>query len=228
MHTMEVDPIFIAERCKYIRTMFEWTQENLADAAGLTTRTIEKVESGRHNPSLQTLRSIARALNFDMRVFDKPTPEQENRFTEELKRSLRKVALVPTSPIKTANDFYCRNQEWEGFMFDASAVEASDALQLTAEISDWITELDGIWDLSTAAQKLEYSTSIASLCRELEGLGYVTQFGSLRQQHMHYKDLVTSVLLLTFLPKGTHDRAMYAFVTLEDPWELPEQDRPKI
>jgi transcriptional regulator with XRE-family HTH domain len=37
--------------------MFQLTQENLAEAAGLTTRTIEKVESARHRPDEQTPRS---------------------------------------------------------------------------------------------------------------------------------------------------------------------------
>lgn len=228
MQTMEVDPKFIAERCRYIRKMLKWTQENLAEAAGVTTRTIEKVESGRYSPSHQTLLSIARAINFDVNVFHKPTPEQEERLEKELLHSLRKITLVPTSPIKTANDFYSRNREWHGFMSDASAVEADDALQLTAAITEWITELDGIWELSTPTQKLDYSSSIAELCQELEGLGYVTQFGSFRQQHTQLNDLIAQVALVTFLPKGTHDRDMYAVVTLEDPWELPEQDRPKV
>ncbi len=181
METMESDAQYIAARCKEIRRLLGWTQENLADAANLTTRTIEKTESGRHSPSEQTLRIIARAVGFDLKVFSKPTPEQEKCAQEELERSLRKTTLVPTSPIKTTNDFYSRNFEWQAFMSDASAVEADDALLLTAAICECITDLDGIWDLSTASQRLDYSKSIAKLCNELEGLGYVTQFGSFRQ-----------------------------------------------
>ena len=62
MKTVERDAAFIAKQVKFIRKMFRLTQENLADAAGLTTRTIEKIESGRHRPEEQTLRSIARAV----------------------------------------------------------------------------------------------------------------------------------------------------------------------
>lgn len=228
METMERDAQYIAARCKEIRQLLGWTQENLADAANLTTRTIEKIESGRHSPSEQTLRSITRAVGFDLKVFSKPTPEQEKRTQEELERSLRKTTLVPTSPIKTANDFYSRNREWEAFMSDTSAVEADDALLLTAAICDWMTDLDGIWDLSTASQKLDYSKSIAELCKELEGLGYVTQFGSFRQQHMSDGGLVFKVALVTFLPKSDHDGDRYALVHLDDPWEIPKVDRPKL
>jgi len=62
METMERDAAYIASQCKYIRKMFALTQENLADAAGLTVRTIQKVESGRHTPDVQTLRSLARGI----------------------------------------------------------------------------------------------------------------------------------------------------------------------
>ena len=53
METMERDAEYIASQCKYIRKMFSLTQENLADASGLTVRTIQKVESGRHVPEVQ-------------------------------------------------------------------------------------------------------------------------------------------------------------------------------
>lgn len=36
------------------------------------------------------------------------------------------------------------------------------------------------------------------------------------------------VALITFLPKADHDGHRYGLVTLDDPWEVPEQDRPKL
>lgn len=135
---------------------------------------------------------------------------------------------MPTSPIQTPNDFYARNREWHGLLINSSAVEADDALELAAAITDWMTDLDGIWDISTASQKLAYSTEIAGLCRELEGLGYLTHFGHFRQQHVHDKEMVLSVGMMTFLPKSGNDGDRYGIVTLDDQWEIPEQDRPKI
>lgn len=186
------------------------------------------MESGRHVPEVQTLRSIARSLGFDIMVFSKPTPEQENRQLEEMERALRKTVLVPTSPISKANDFYSRNREWHGLLIDLGAVEADDALELTTAISDWMTDLDGIWEMSSASQRLEYSTDITKLCRELEGLGYLTHFGHFRQQHMQDKGMILDIGMITFLPKVGHDGDRYGIVTLEDPWEVPEQDRPKL
>ena len=75
MDTMERNPTYIAEQVKLIRKAHGLTQENLADAAGPSTRTSEKIESGRHRPDEQTLRSIARVVGWDVTAFDKPTPE---------------------------------------------------------------------------------------------------------------------------------------------------------
>lgn len=228
METMERDAEYIARQCKLLRKTLRLTQENLADTAGLTVRTIQKVESGKHVPDVQTLRSITRCVGFDIALFAKPTPEQEKRQQEEMVRALRKTILVPTSPIKKANDFYSRNREWHAVMINSGAVDADDALELTVAITDWMDELDGIWAISTASQRLEYATSIAKLCRELEGLGYLTHFGSFRQQHMRDKSLVWEVALISFLSKVDHDGDRYGLVSLDDPWEVPEQDRPKL
>ncbi len=228
MEAMERDAEYIASQCKFLRKMFGLTQENLADAAGLTVRTIQKVESGKHVPDVQTLRSLARGVGFDVAVFTKPTPEQDKRQREEMARALRKTILVPTSPIRKANDFYSRNREWHAVMINSGAVEADDALELTAAISEWMEDLDGIWAISTASQRLRYATCIAELCRELEGLGYLTHFGSFRQQHVKDKGMTWDVALITFMPKADHEGDRFGLVTLEDPWEVPEQDRPTL
>ncbi len=59
-------------------------------------------------------------------------------------------------------------------------------------------------------------------------LGYLTHFGHFRQQHMRDNNLAWDVALITFLPKADHDGHRYGLVTLDDPWEVPEQDRPKL
>jgi len=228
METMERDAEFIASQCKFLRKKLGLTQENLADAAGLTVRTIQKAESGRHLPEVQTLRSIARGVGFDLAIFEKPTAEQEKRQQEELERALRQTLLVPTSPIKKANDFYVRNKEWHAIVINTEFVETEEALELVAAISEWMQDLDGIWMLSSASQRLDYSTSVAALCRDLEDCGYLTHFGQFRQQHMRDKGMIWDVGMIAFLPKADHDGDRFGLVSLDDPWEVLEQDRPTI
>ncbi len=138
MKIMERDPSFIAKQVRFIRETFRLTQENLADAAGLTTRTIEKVESGRHRPDEQTLRSIARAVKIDVKYFEKPTPEEESRQYAEMGRALRKIVLVPTNPVRTTAEFLAAFGHTQAFRFDTSQVKNDKALEVAASLIDWM------------------------------------------------------------------------------------------
>jgi len=91
MEIMERDPAYIAKQVKFIRCHLGMTQENLADAAALSVRVIEKIESGKHRrgPDEQTLRSIARVAGVDVAYFNKPSPEEEARFEAQMERALR-------------------------------------------------------------------------------------------------------------------------------------------
>lgn len=225
MGTMERDPLYIAEQVKFIRKAHRLTQENLADASGVSTRTIEKVESGRHRPDEQTLRSIARAVNMDVRFFDKPTPEQEERQRAEMIRAQRKNVFVPISPVRTASDFLSAFDQRESFRIDTSMVTDGDALDLAAAMADYIRDCGDIWEDSYMSQRVEYAREFADLCKQIEGLGYVVFMGHHRQQlkQVDRARLVFTVGLMTVMPKGQDTR--FAMVQLEGGWESMEEDR---
>jgi transcriptional regulator with XRE-family HTH domain len=227
METMERDPLYIAQQIKFIRKLFGLTQENLADAAGITTRTIEKIESGRHRPEEQTLRSIARAVNTDMKVFEKPTPGQEARQKAETERALRKMVLVPTGPIHMASDFLSAFDQRHAFRIDTSAVTHDEALEIAAAMGDWIRDLNDVWEECCMSQRLEYARSFIDLCKRIEEHGYVCHIGSHRQrlQEKGQPDLVFTVGVMSIQPKEGADGTRFALVQLEGRWESLEEDR---
>jgi transcriptional regulator with XRE-family HTH domain len=227
MQTMEKDPAFITQQVKFIRKMFRLTQENLADAAGLTTRTIEKVESGRHCPEEQTLRSIARAVKIDVKYFEKPTPEQEAGQRAEMERALRKIVVVATNPIRTASDFLAAFGQRHRYRFDTSQVQSDEALEVAASLVDWIKDLDGIWDDCSTSDQLQYARSFAELCGQLEALGYFCHMGHHKQvlRENERPDLVFVVGLLSVQKKADGDGTRYALVQLEGRWETVGEDR---
>lgn len=49
-------------RLRLARVEKEWSQEQLADAVGVTRQTIGMIEAGNYNPSLSLCVSICRAL----------------------------------------------------------------------------------------------------------------------------------------------------------------------
>lgn len=166
METMERDTKYLAQTVKQLRAMFKFTQENLADAANLTTRTIQKIESGRHSPDEETLRSIAHALNMDTRIFNKPTPEQERRRRAEIERTMRKTIMVPVSPVRDEHDFLSQFAQRHAVRFDASTVKREEAMDLAASLADWIRDLNDIWDEIYQSERLEYAREFSELCQE--------------------------------------------------------------
>ena len=227
METMERDPKYIAKTVKLWRKMFGLTQENLADAANLTSRTIEQVESGRHRPNEQTLRSIARALNMEFQVFDKPTPEKERRQRMEIERAICKTVFVPTASIRDARDFLSCFGQRHAFRFDTSAVEDDNAMEVAAAMVDWIKDLNDIWEEVYQSERLSYARSFAELCQDIEGQGYVCHIGSHRQRlrEKGKPDIIFDVGLMVLLPKDQADGERVVMVQLDGAWETLEQDR---
>lgn len=227
MDTMERDPPYIAERVKFIRKMHRLTQENLAEAAGLSTRTIEKVESGRHRPDEQTLRSIARAAQLDVCYFEKPTPEQEERQMANLLRAQRKTVFAPINPIRTASDFLSAFEHREAFRIDTSAVTDEEALDVAAAMADWIRDCGDIWEDCYLSQRVDYAREFVTLCQQIEEMGYACYMGSHRQQ-LRQRDrsrMIFTVGVMTILPKEGATGTRYAMIELEGAWETMEEDR---
>ena len=226
METMERDPLYIAEQVKIIRKMHRLTQENLADAAGLSTRTIEKIESGRHRPDEQTLRSIARAAQVDVSIFRKPSPEEEERQKEEMLRALRKTVVAQINPVRTTADFLSAFEQREAFRIDTSTVSEEVALDTAAAMADWIRDMGDVWEECYVSQRVEYAREFLKLCQQLEQMGYVCYMGNHRQQ-LRQKDgsrTILTVGLMTVLPKE-REGPRYAMVQLEGSWESIEEDR---
>jgi transcriptional regulator with XRE-family HTH domain len=224
---MEKDPAYIAKQVKFLRKMHGLTQENLADSAGITTRTIEKIESGRHAPDQQTLRSIARVFCLDEKVFNKPSAEQEAKWQADMQRVIRKTAIVETTPVRTAADFLAVFAQRHALRFNNSEVTNDQALELAAALSDQLTDLNDIWDDCYMSQRLEYARSIVDLCRQIEAAGYICYMGHHRQQR-RYKNqppLVFDVNMVSILPKEGPEGTRYGIIELEGGWETLEEDR---
>jgi transcriptional regulator with XRE-family HTH domain len=62
---MKVGIDVIGKRILLLRVQKGWSQDELADRAGLTPRTIGKIEAGLQNPGFPTYHAIAKALEVD-------------------------------------------------------------------------------------------------------------------------------------------------------------------
>lgn len=63
----------LIDSVKERRKVLGVTQENLAEIAGVSPRTLKQFESGKGNPTLYTLQKLCDALGMDMKLEIKKT-----------------------------------------------------------------------------------------------------------------------------------------------------------
>lgn len=75
-----MDKSLVAKRIVYHRKQMGITQEELSENTGLNVRTIQRIESGEVDPRLNTLKSIAQALQVDLdELLPEPTQHELNQ-----------------------------------------------------------------------------------------------------------------------------------------------------
>lgn len=227
MDTMERDPTYIAKTVRQLRKTFRLTQENLADAAGLTTRTIEKIESGRHRPEEQTLRGIARALNLDVGVFQAPSPADGAKVRRAFDRVAKKMLLVKTRPIRTLADFRREFRNTHMLALDSSQLLDEAAIEIAARLTDLLRDLGDIWPDIYETERVEFSRTVVETCAELKELGFTCFMGEYRKmlREPGKPDLVFSVTLASLQPNEAARDERFAIVELPGQWETLAADR---
>lgn len=60
----------MGERIRELRTAQGWTQEQLAEIAGITASNLGRIEAGRYAVSLDILNKIAGALRAELRIIE--------------------------------------------------------------------------------------------------------------------------------------------------------------
>ncbi len=56
----------IGPRVRALRDRRGWTQQHLSEVAGINSRTVQRIETGRHVPSQETLMALAGAFDVDV------------------------------------------------------------------------------------------------------------------------------------------------------------------
>ncbi len=90
---------------KFFREMRHWSQEQLGDIAGVSCRTVQRVEAGKPS-DLDTRRALATAFELeDIDVFSKPfvIPTDDEMKTAKEKFDLEYITL-PASPLTTGKE----------------------------------------------------------------------------------------------------------------------------
>ena len=220
MLMFEIDSEYVAEQVRFMRDILGWSQEALALAARVSTRTIEKVESGRHTPNEQTLKQIAAAAGFEMAVFRKPSPEEKAKSRVHMERALRKTDVVTISPIVAASDFLSTFRANHACRFDSSEVVGNEPMRVAAEMQDWIEDVMLAWSDLSATQQLDLAEEFIRMAGQIRKHGFVCFGGSHEEAFRTGAErLKMRVGVLCLIPEGRERETEYAVVRMEGPWE---------
>ena len=70
-NALQLGVLSIADACKAIRALYGFSQEDFANAVGLSVKVIKEIESGKANPRLSSLERLAAAADLQV-VFAAP------------------------------------------------------------------------------------------------------------------------------------------------------------
>jgi len=168
-------PKDIAFMVKELRAYFGWKQLALADEAGVTERTVERIEAG-ITVSDDTLRKVAKALKLREEAFTEPSycPSKEELMAE-VKKIQHQHTVTELHDLSEA-----RNLEnvmgQHGHLIDGSAVEDTLA-ESVASLQDLIRDWGDIYEDVAQTEKLAACRSVLETIREIEAHGYKARWG---------------------------------------------------
>lgn len=177
----------IAWNIRQLREHRAWTQEDLAIAAVLTTRTIQRVEAG-EGAQLETLRSIASALEVDvsmlridtLAVLAKHLGVSREQLTPELiaqrqQEAEAKYTKVRMTKVATSADLRSVS-EATSYYFDCTLKD--DAVQdVAAAFQQDLHDLMDIGRSLDAVNRREIEVSVFENVKKLDKLGAVVTVG---------------------------------------------------
>lgn len=224
---MNLDAQHIAAVCRQLRTLRDFTQETLAEAAFVVPRTIQKAESGSHVPDIATLRGIAKACKVDISVFHKPTATEEAAQQRAFDEAVRTFALVPLTPAEDARALIdaCTNGA-HGLVVDLASVYDEETLPVAAALLDNVRDVMDIWSELPMTERLEVTKDLDERCAELRRCGYQCCVGRFRQVAVSKPDLVFRIAVVTIRPPDA--KWQYALSQVGDGWETHPDDRRRV
>ncbi len=201
---------------KAYREMRKWSQEQLAEIAGLSPRTIQRIERG-HASGLDTRRAIARAFDFDdIDILSKPLyiptddeiAEARKQFDAE-HVTLDAVPMASGTQLVTAVTSSVMDLSISAFDMEESAKVAF------ASLVDEFRDFRDLVDLGTCpeVEKVNAAREFQQRLAELSGLG-VTLCYALRQFSIEAdpdrggRPLNATGLYLIAFPKGKEPKTL--------------------
>lgn len=149
-------PVELAALVRTFREMRAWSQEQLAEIAGFSSRTVQRVEEGQPS-SLDTRRSLASAFGFeDIDAFNKPyaIPTSEQMAAQRESFEKENVTLKGER-VETGKQLARLTSSCHAFVFTEATDFPRSTEELLAQVSDYCRDYADSAELYSASDKLD-------------------------------------------------------------------------
>lgn len=225
MITSTLEPDYFAKQLRELRRFKGLTQESVAETCGLSLRTIEKLESGRHLPAEQSVRSLCRGLGIKRSYFLKPSEEAVARERAAIEKAIRTTTFVPTRVIRTTREMLSSLDGFHAWNCDVESVD-DQALEMAMALAQNVFDWCEVWSDIALPERLDAAARLAEACRELDGIGALVHMGRYRavRRYSSGPALTFTIGLLSVRPAEDSKGQKVAMVELGDGWELPADE----
>lgn len=156
---------------KFFRELRQWSQEQLAEISGLTTRTIQRVEKGEASSS-DTRRALARAFGLeDIDVFNKPIsiPDAEEQKAQQEQFAKDHITLKAL-PLNTGKELAKLAETTQMDLFSPAFELERAADEEFAALTDYFRDYRDCHDMYSEVGKFEVFDALDGHIRALTAL----------------------------------------------------------
>lgn len=168
------EPDEIAYAVKAIRAHLGWKQLALALEAGVTLRTVERLEAG-ERVSDDTLSKIEKALKFNEGAFTQPSYCPSDEEWAAMAKKTEDYTHTPLHDLSSARDLE-NVLSAHAYLIDGSNVD-DEMAESVAAVKDYVQDAGDIYGDTSHTDQLTFCRELLDMIREIEAHGYTARWG---------------------------------------------------
>jgi transcriptional regulator with XRE-family HTH domain len=169
-HTNEL----LAKNVKALRESKSWTQQHLADTAGILLRTVQRVEKG-DGASLETLGALANAFDVEIELLKADIEGLLEKIRQDEEAFRKDHYIVEVAPV-TCSAHLERIGASDGYLMHCASEE--DAIRdAFSELSSELQDMSEVWNDVGREQHREWVKAAYGRVEQLNRLGMVVSLG---------------------------------------------------
>jgi transcriptional regulator with XRE-family HTH domain len=185
----------LAKNVRMLRELKHWTQQHLADTAGILLRTVQRVEKG-EGASVETLGALANAFDVTIDILQADfaaIAEQLQREEEEYKK---RHDFVEVREVTSSSDIGVLGGVHGNICYCGSKDDAvQDAF---ARLQGNIRDMADLWDDVDPVSHREWSRGAFEQVKELNDMGFAVVLG---KKDGHWQKMPVTILYVVAMPR---------------------------